>query len=424
MMQGRKGGVTANGILLSLLGIVCLMVVVAIVAQVGDNARSTLRKIIVASSSSTIHVGETVQFTATGKDGYGSLTDIGGSVVWSDNAPGGLLTPTSAGDLTVTATSGPVFGSESVHVIAPTAIAIMPNPLNVNLGETRQLTVTGTYEDSSVVDIPMSLVTWSKNAPNGLVSGATAGKSSVTAQLGPLTCTERVHVMTPVKIIITPNPASIGIGETQELRATGTYADGGIVDIPTFVTWSNNAPHGLFKGSWTGSFRVTAALGGVSGSTTIHVQRKSGATSSPTPSSSTTTASDYKRWLQSTVEEELGAMTNFDVAKVESIKFVDGDASKPSISIMADDTLGHNMIRLGMLNEAARVLEAVFADSRASRVTVNVLRPMDDAYGDNVAHVAMMIEMSRQTASRMTWDISAARRLPDAADYFYEMPDW
>jgi len=78
-------------------------------------------------------------------------------------------------------------------------------------------------------------------------------------------------VVTLVSIAVTPNPANIQVGNTQQFVATGTYSDATTANITGSVTWSANAPAGLFTGTAVGSFPVTATLGAISGSATVNV---------------------------------------------------------------------------------------------------------------------------------------------------------
>ena len=68
-------------------------------------------------------------------------------------------------------------------------------------------------------------------------------------------------------------------GTTKQLAATGTYSDGSTKTITTSVTWiSSNisaatiSTGGLATGSGTGTTRITAALGNVSGAANLTVQ--------------------------------------------------------------------------------------------------------------------------------------------------------
>ncbi|HTT33880.1 MAG TPA: Ig-like domain-containing protein [Methylomirabilota bacterium] len=65
-------------------------------------------------------------------------------------------------------------------------------------------------------------------------------------------------------IAVTPQTASIGIGATQQFKATGTYSDGSTLDITTTVQWKSSdttvATIQLSGGLATGAGTGTAQL--------------------------------------------------------------------------------------------------------------------------------------------------------------------
>jgi hypothetical protein len=98
-------------------------------------------------------------------------------------------------------------------------------------------------------------------------SGGVTGTATVTVIAGPL-----------ASIVVTPNPASVGIGATQQFTATGKDAAGN--PVPITPTWSVVAgggsidSNGLFTaGTVAGTYTntVTASNGGVTGTATVTV---------------------------------------------------------------------------------------------------------------------------------------------------------
>ncbi|MFH1884819.1 MAG: Ig-like domain-containing protein [Planctomycetota bacterium] len=151
-----------------------------------------LTTIEVLPSTVTLYVGETQQFTATGKDQYGESIDTG-SITWeSSNEAVGTVDPTglfeagAEGTTTVSATSGGVVGYADVTVqetpAAPTAY------VNIELSKqtvrswwrvTAEVTITET--DSSG---PATVeATWS-GAYSGSVSGTTDEDGAVSFRTG------------------------------------------------------------------------------------------------------------------------------------------------------------------------------------------------------------------------------------------------
>jgi hypothetical protein len=90
-----------------------------------------LTSIAVAPAASTITVGSTQQFTATGTYSDGSTNNVTSTAVWSSNnsnvasiVAGGLATGSSAGTATITATVSPIIGSTPLTVQNNTASAV------------------------------------------------------------------------------------------------------------------------------------------------------------------------------------------------------------------------------------------------------------------------------------------------------------
>src|SRR5690606_14278812 len=79
-------------------------------------------------------------------------------------------------------------------------------------------------------------------------------------------------------ISVTPATATLEVGETLQLTATGTYTSGATADLTAQVTWASSQPTvasvsaaGLVTALARESTTITATLGAVSGGATIHV---------------------------------------------------------------------------------------------------------------------------------------------------------
>ena len=64
----------------------------------------------------------------------------------------------------------------------------------------------------------------------------------VKAQLGAVSQTAVITVQSVTSVAITPNPATIAQGTTQQFKATATLADGTTQDVSSSVTWISTAP--------------------------------------------------------------------------------------------------------------------------------------------------------------------------------------
>jgi hypothetical protein len=190
------------------------------------------------------------------------------------------------------------FTQATVKVIALASIKVTPPAPQVPAGGTTQLTATGNYTDSSTKDLTPS-ATWVSSASSvatvsaGLVScssGASAGgtatisATSATAT-GTTTGSTTVTCLAPVLKSITTTPAQLTLptGGTAQLTATGNFSAGPSRTLTSSVQWSSSVPSvatvsstGLVScragATSTGSSKISATSGSVSGSTSVTCQ--------------------------------------------------------------------------------------------------------------------------------------------------------
>jgi trimeric autotransporter adhesin len=262
-----------------------------------------LMAIAVGPPDSSVAMGLSSQFTATGLYSDGSKQDVSPQVVWSSaNSAAasinntGLAKAAGPGSTTISATLGHMSGSTSLDVTAATLVVIDLTPTNSNIanGLSHRFVATGVYTDNSVHDISAA-VTWSSsvtavatvsNTPgsNGTIATATPGSTMISATLGGVSSSTILTVTsaTLVSIDVTSASPSIANGLTDALLATGVYTDHSTHDLTSSVTWSSSAvgvasisnvsgSNGLATTMSPGSTTITAALGGVSGSTSLTV---------------------------------------------------------------------------------------------------------------------------------------------------------
>jgi N-acetylneuraminic acid mutarotase len=156
---------------------------------------SGLASIAVTPASYSLPAGLTQQFTATGTYTDGSIADLTASVSWASSEPAvatvdansGRTTAASLGWTSISASSGSIQGSTTLHVVAPVlmSISLSPNPTVVVLGHASKVSATGTYSDGTVADIT-SLATWATSSgvatvAGGVVSGVSLGSALLTA---------------------------------------------------------------------------------------------------------------------------------------------------------------------------------------------------------------------------------------------------
>jgi hypothetical protein len=255
-----------------------------------------LATITVTPNPATMGIGAAQQFTAVGKDAAGNVLTIVPS--WSVIAGGGSINPTSglftagntAGSFanTVRASVGTIAGTATVNVTAgPLAtITVTPNPQTLQTGATQQYTAVGRDAGGNVLTISPA---WSVANGGGTIdptglftAGTTTGTfaNTVTATSGTISGTATVTVI-PVltSIIVTPNPATVASGTTQQFSAAGRDAANnpiGITPVWAVVNGGGtiDANTGLFTaGTVAGAFTSTvrATSGTVSGFATVTV---------------------------------------------------------------------------------------------------------------------------------------------------------
>lgn len=261
-----------------------------------------LVSIAVTPANVTLPLGSTRQFTATGTFTDSSTQNLTTQVTWTSsddtrvaisNADGsrGLATGLNQGTVTITATLGGVTGSTGLEVIGIVLQSITITSVtsgDLPVGRTRQLTATGTYSDSSTADLTTQ-VTWTSSddaratvsnidGSRGLVTAVAAGGVTITATLAAVSGTLAINVVPPVLETITVTPATAVVlqGSTLQLAASGRYSDNSNSDITNMVTWTSSdtavatvSATGLVTGIGAGTATITAALSGVTGTSTI-----------------------------------------------------------------------------------------------------------------------------------------------------------
>lgn len=178
----------------------------------------TLATIAVTPNPSSVGTNGTVQFTAAGSDAGGSPILVPAPLVWSVTTPAagtinsssGLFTASAAAatyNNAVRATSGSIFGTATVTVTSPGALAaitVTPNPAPLNPGNTQQFTASGQDATGAPVTIPAGL-TWAVVNGGGTIvaatgvftAGATAGvfSNTIRATSGSLSGFASVNVV-------------------------------------------------------------------------------------------------------------------------------------------------------------------------------------------------------------------------------------
>ena len=250
-----------------------------------------------------ITTGETLQFTALATLEDGGTKDVTGIVNWgsSDSAlasisGSGLLSSFADGTVSISARIAE-FSDSTPLTLSSAALLAIQIEAGSTVGECKnlQLTARGTFEDSTQRDIT-STVIWISSVPTSatvLSDDPTKGSlSTFFAGSVMVTATRDSISSEPFPITVEDNLAEITLAaaqseiderETVQVTATGRYNDGSSAPITDNASWesSNTAAatvsnattsRGLVTGGNEGAATISAACGGLTGSTSLTVR--------------------------------------------------------------------------------------------------------------------------------------------------------
>ena len=278
-----------------------MLVLIGFLVACGNDSKSTLKSIALTPdpSSTTIPLGGTQQFTATGTFSDGKTQDITSQVTWASSdstvitiSTGGLATALKLGTASISASNGsvssPPGAAATVGDPVISSIAVGPNPASVQVGSTVQFSATATLTDGSEQDIS---ATASWNSSNtavatidtaGLATGVVQGTSNITAAAAGLggTVTSPASTLTVTAVLVSidvePTAPSVPLGETQQFSATGHYNDGSTLDVTTVAAWASSKPSvatidtaGLASTHAKGNANITATIGVIVSNTAV-----------------------------------------------------------------------------------------------------------------------------------------------------------
>lgn len=180
------------------------------------------------------------------------------------------------------------------------SIAVTPDNSDLRVGATQTFVATGSYTDGTSQNLS-SQVVWASSAPlvasvgagSGVASGVALGSATISATLGSVTGSTQLNVTnkTLQSIAVTPANSSLGVGATQGMVAIGTFSDASTQNITSSVIWASGAPAvasvtaaGVVSAVTTGASTISAARGGITGSTTLTITAKTLQSIAVTPS--------------------------------------------------------------------------------------------------------------------------------------------
>src|SRR2546422_7428294 len=255
----------------------------------------------------------------------------------------GRLLATAAAVLLVTCRNeGPATAGASVTVTPPAPTVVVAG--------TVQLTATTKDANGSVLS--GRVVTWASGTPavatvsaTGLVTGAAKGGATLAATTAVQQGTAAVAVMlAPVaSVTVTPNPATVQVGQTLQLTATLKDANQNVL-TGRVVTWASGntgvatvSATGLVTGVAQGQATITAASEGQQGTAAVTVIPVPVASVTVTPTPATVPAGQTLQLTATTKDANGNVLTgrvvtwasnNTPVATVSSKGVVTGVAQR------------------------------------------------------------------------------------------------
>ena len=350
-------------------------------------ASASLVSLVISDGDVTIANNTSHQFTAIGIYNDGSRHGLTGHVTWSSSQTGiatisvsGHARGVSPGATTITATLNSVGASVNLDVTNATiaAIAVAPSSRTIPPLTRLSFTAVGTFSDASTQDLTADVDWASSNPPAatisnqsgtlGIATGVGAGMTSISAAFGgvngsaPLT----VSPATLNSIAVTPAVAGLASGTTLVLSARGTFSDGTTQAIDTASTWTSSDntiatvdTNGTVTGLTPGLVTITAALGGVSGSSDVAVESVTALQSTPA----------LVTIVQSTSGQFNATATLSDGTSQNVTGSVVWTSSAPSVAIMSSAS-GTKGDAIGISAGVSTITAALAGQVAAAQVTV------------------------------------------------------
>ena len=223
-----------------------------------------LVSVAVVPPAVTLQVGETQVLTAIANFSDNSVLDVSVTAVWASSNPSiasvaqGLVTGVAPGSADITATYSGLTGFTTATVAsAPpppppvlTGVVVTPQSATLVVGQSQQFLANAIYSDGSAPDVTAS-AEWQVEQPAiasvaaGLVTALAPGTTGVRARFGGLFDTSSVTVSSVAPppgavltgVVVTPQSATLVVGQSQQFLATAIYSDGSTLDVTTSAEW-------------------------------------------------------------------------------------------------------------------------------------------------------------------------------------------
>lgn len=271
---------------------------------------AALVQITVTAPKPNLPLGETEALSAIGTFSNGNTQNLTGLVTWQAGpttvasvSAQGSLKGVNTGVAQISAAYQSVTGNAAVTVGSAALLSIaVSGPLSsLPLGDGESLTAIGTFSNGTTQNITQ-MATWQSSPATvvtiaqGNLSAIGKGTSQVSAAYQGVTGTMAVSVGAAVlvRLDVSPNEASLPLGESATLMSIGTFSDGSTQNLTQVSSWSSSQPSvasvtapGAVAGKTLGAATITAAVGSINGTSglTVAAPVMVGVTVSPAQSS-------------------------------------------------------------------------------------------------------------------------------------------
>ena len=249
---------------------------------------ASLVSIVVTPATATVAIGATQQFTTIAAYTDGSAVDVSAKAAWTSAAPAtatvntaGVATGVAAGNVAINAAFGGKTASAALTVLPAKLVSIVlaPAAVTLNIGNTQQYAVLGTFDDKTTRDVTAAS-TFAVAAPavagigaGGLATAKAAGSTTVTATSNGLTANASLTVLpaTVASLSLTPAVTTFQVGATRQLAVAATYTDGTVIDVTAASAYTSATPAavgvnsaGVITAVAPGTSALSASFGGKS----------------------------------------------------------------------------------------------------------------------------------------------------------------
>ncbi|MCP5495770.1 MAG: Ig-like domain-containing protein [Leptospiraceae bacterium] len=344
-----------------------------------------------------IAAGTSATFKAIGVFSDGTTQDLTDFVDWSssdggvapinnvDDGTKGKASGSSTGQTTVTATLAGVSGTSTLDVVSKTLVSISIDPdTSIAKNSLKSYKATGTFSDGSTQDLTND-VTWSSSdtgiatiensaALKGKATGMSSGSATISATFSGITGSSVLSVTSATLTSISIGPdVSIAKGTNKQFVAMGTFSDGSTLDISDMVTWTSSltdiagvsnvsGSEGYAQSLTTGTSKITAALGSVTGSANLTITSATLSSISVSPGSATIVAGTTQQFTATGIYSD---GTSQDITDVVSW------SSANEVIAMASNISGNNGLTYGDSAGTVGITATLDGVSGSANLTVN-----------------------------------------------------